>query len=95
MAIVLSTLDPEKIYPDQKNFDGGNAKINKFVHDSLKGQVRKGLIVAYVLTDSLKKDKFVGFFTIAQHSINVGTFSLATRLVASTHSLFQVNHAGC
>ncbi len=27
MTIVLSTLDPEKIYPDQKNFDRGNAKL--------------------------------------------------------------------
>ena len=33
------------------------------------------MIVAYVLTDSLKKDKFVGFFTIAQHSINVSVLS--------------------
>jgi len=75
MTVVLSVFDPERIYVGHKKFDCGHAKINKFAHDSLKGQVRKSLSVAYVLTDSSKKDKFVGFFTIAQHSIDVSSLS--------------------
>ena len=71
MTIVLTTLDPNKTYLDQKKFNCGNEKIDKFVRDSLKAQVRKNLSVAYVLTDSAQNDKFVGFFTIAQHSIDM------------------------
>ena len=69
MIVQLSTFDPALTYPGQKKFDCGHAIINKFVHDSLKAQVRKGLSVAYVLTDSEKAGQFAGFFTIAQHSI--------------------------
>ena len=76
MTIVLSIFDPEKIYLDQKKFNCGNEKIDKFVRDSLKAQVRKGLSVAYVLTDLSQKDKFVGFFTLAQHSIDVSALSV-------------------
>lgn len=49
MTIVFSKYDPNLTYAGQKKFDCGNAAINKFAHDSLKSQVRKGVCVAYVL----------------------------------------------
>lgn len=71
MKFALTTLDPDKTYLDQKKFSCGNEKIDKFVRNSLKSQVRNNLSVAYVITDSDEKDKFVGFLTIAQHSIDM------------------------
>lgn len=70
MSIQFSRLDAEKAYAERKQFDCGNALINRFVHDSLVAQVRKNLSVAYVLTDAAKDHKFVGFFTVASHSID-------------------------
>jgi len=81
MTIVFSKYDPNLTYAGQKKFDCGNAVINKFVHDSLKSQVRKGVCVAYVLTDQAQAGRFVGFFTIGQHSI--GLPSLATLALGS------------
>ncbi|HEY0198151.1 MAG TPA: GNAT family N-acetyltransferase [Rhodanobacter sp.] len=49
--------------------------INGFVSGSLKQQVRNGLSVAYVLTDSANGDRFVGFYTIAQHTIHQSLLS--------------------
>lgn len=69
MNVVVSVFEPSKTYPGQKQFDCGNAIINKFVRDSLKAQVRKHLSVAYVLTDKDNGARFVGFFTIAQHML--------------------------
>lgn len=75
MTVRLSLFDPTLTYPGQKRFDCGNETINKFVRDSLKSQVRKRLSAAYVLTDTAAGDGFVGFFTIAQHSIDVSLLS--------------------
>lgn len=75
MTVLLSVFDPDITYPGQKKFDCGNEKINKFVRDSLKAQVRKNLSVAYVLTDAAQAGRFVGFFTIAQHAINMASLS--------------------
>lgn len=69
MSLQLGLYDPLKTYEDQSKFDCGNETINKFVKSSLKQQVKKRLSVAYALTDSAHKDRFVGFFTLAQHSI--------------------------
>lgn len=69
MTVELSLFDPAKTYQGMKQFDCGHAVINKFVAGSLKQQVRNGLSVAYVLTDSANNDHFVGFYTIAQHTI--------------------------
>ncbi len=75
MSIEFSYLDPAKIYTGRKQFDCEHAVINKFVRDSLVSQVKGNLSVAYVLTDSEKNDRFVGFFTIAHHSIDSSLLS--------------------
>jgi GNAT superfamily N-acetyltransferase len=75
MTVQFSVYDPSLTYAGQNQFDCEHAKINKFVKDSLKKQVRKNLSVAYVLTDSDHNDRFVGFFTIAQHAIDMSLLS--------------------
>lgn len=75
MKVELSLYDPALTYTGQKQFDCEHALINAFVHNSLKPQVKKSLSVAYVLTDADQDDRFVGFFTIAQHMIDVSLLS--------------------
>lgn len=75
MTIVFSKYDPSLTYSGQKRFDCGHAVINMFAHDSLKSQVKKGVCVAYVLTDQSQAGQFVGFFTIGQHSISLSSIS--------------------
>ncbi len=75
MTIELAVYDPGIAYRDQKQFDCGHARINGFVRKSLKQQVSKNLSVAYVLTDPTKNDRFVGFYTIAQHTIPLDALS--------------------
>lgn len=77
MTLELSLYGPALSYSGQKQFDCGHAAINAFVHNSLKPQVKKSLSVAYVLTDSARADRFAGFYTIAQHMVDV---SLLTSL---------------
>jgi GNAT superfamily N-acetyltransferase len=74
-VIELSLYDPTRSYAGQKQFDCTHAVINAFARNSLKPQVRKNLSVAYVLTDADKEDHFVGFYTIAQHMIDVSLLS--------------------
>lgn len=76
MTVELSLYDPSQTYPGQKQFDCGHAAINAFVRNSLKPQVRKNLSVAYVLTDSAHADRFVGFYSIAQHTVDVSALSV-------------------
>ncbi|MGS1026870.1 GNAT family N-acetyltransferase [Burkholderia glumae] len=71
MTIELSLFDHAVKYSGINQFDCGHQIINTFAHGSLKQQVKKGLSVAYVLTDSNQADKFVGFYTIANHAIPV------------------------
>lgn len=79
MTITLAPYDPATVYAGQKQFDCDHAVINAFVRHSLKPQVKKNLSVAYVLTDSqedtAKQKHFVGFYTIAQHMIDVSLLS--------------------
>ena len=75
MTVELSLYDPKLTYTGQKQFDCGHAAINAFVHNSLKPQVRKSLSVAYVLTDAAQQNQFAGFYTIAQHMIDVSALS--------------------
>ncbi|MEO7232265.1 MAG: GNAT family N-acetyltransferase [Polaromonas sp.] len=75
MSVELSLYDPTLVYSGQKQFDCEHAVIDAFVHNSLKPQVRKSLSVAYVLTDAAHGDRFVGFYTIAQHMIDVSLIS--------------------
>jgi GNAT superfamily N-acetyltransferase len=75
MSVALSLYDPALTYTGQKHFDCGHAAISSFVHNSLKPQVKKNLCVAYVLTDADEANSFVGFYTIAQHMIDVSLLS--------------------
>ena len=75
MSVEISLYDPSLTYVGQKQFDCGNAVLNSFVHGSLKQQVKKNLSVAYVLTDSSRGNSFVGFYTVAQHMIDVSALS--------------------
>ena len=75
MSVTLVRYDPAHSYTGQKQFDCGHAAISKFVHNSLKPQVKKNLSVAYVLTDADHKDRFVGFYTLAQHMVDVSLLS--------------------
>ena len=75
MTVELSLYDPQLTYTGQKHFDCDHAVINTFVRNSLKPQVKKNLNVAYVLTDDDHANRFVGFYTIAQHMINVSSLS--------------------
>lgn len=76
MTIKLEVYDPAAYYADQKKFDCGHTAINKFVHGSLKKQVADGFSVASVLVDESASNRFVGFFTTAQHSIEMSLLSL-------------------
>jgi GNAT superfamily N-acetyltransferase len=73
--IELSLYDPVLTYAKQKQFDCEHKVINSFVHNSLKPQIKKSLGVAYVLTDSEQNHRFAGFYTIAQHTIEVSWLS--------------------
>ncbi len=75
MRVELSLYDPAVTYPGQKQFDCGHALTNAFVRSSLKPQVKKNLSVAYVLTDADQGDRFVGFYTVAQHLIDLSLLS--------------------
>ena len=75
MTVELSLFDPVQTYKGQKQFDCGHSTINAFVHNSLKPQVKKNLSVAYVLTDAAHDNRFVGFYTIAQHMMDVSSLS--------------------
>lgn len=76
MNIKIALYNPEQSYTDQKNFNCGNAIINKYVHENLKKQTKQNLCVAYVLIDVDNNNKFVGFYTLAQHSIGLSSLSL-------------------
>jgi len=75
MGVELSLYNPALFYPGQKQFNSDHAVISSFVHNSLKPQIKKDLGVAYVLTDAAERDRFVGFYTIAQHMIDVSLLS--------------------
>jgi GNAT superfamily N-acetyltransferase len=86
MMVELSLYDPAQTYIGQKQFDCGHTAINAFVRNSLKPQVKKNLSVAYVLTDAEHADLFVGFYTIAQHMIDVSALS-ALQLGSLPHKI--------
>lgn len=70
MSFELGIFDPEITYFEQKKFDCEHAVINKFVSSSLKQQVKKNTVVAYVLTDPAANDRFIGFFTLMMSCID-------------------------
>lgn len=99
MTVEISLYDPTVSYTGQKQFDCGHDIINAFVRSSLKPQVKKHLSVAYVLTDFANHDRFVGFYTIAQHMIDVSSLSvlqlgsLPRKIPCSRLIMLGVDHA--
>ena len=79
MSFVVTRFDPTAKYAGYNKFDCQHPRINKFVKDSLKKQVKQGLSVAYALleegNDANPGDRFVGFFTIANHAIPLASLS--------------------
>lgn len=71
MNIHFAQLDASVKYNGLKSFDCQHDLINRFARASLLKQVRQGLSVAYGLLDSDDEDRFVGFFTLMNHSIGV------------------------
>lgn len=72
MSFVIARFDSSAKYAGFNQFDCQHTLINKFVKNSLKQQVKKGLSIAYVLLEEPENagvDRFVGFYTIANHSI--------------------------
>ena len=69
MHVILSKFDPLKVYVGQKSFDCGHKIINDFVANSLKPQTKRGVSVAYVLTDSDDQNRLAGFYTLMAASI--------------------------
>ena len=79
MSFVIARFDSAAKYAGYNQFDCQHPQINKFVKDSLKKQVKQSLSVAYVLLEEGQSpnsvDRFVGFFTIASHSVPVESLS--------------------
>lgn len=80
MSFVVTRFDPAATYAGFNQFDCGHQVINKFVKSSLKKQVKQGLSVAYALLEEAQggqghADRFVGFYTLANHSIPLAGLS--------------------
>lgn len=73
--MLLENFDPSKTYTRQKKFDCGNERINRFVHSSLKKQVRESLSRAAVLLDEEADDLFAGFYTLTSFTIEAPLLS--------------------
>ena len=80
MTVKIELFDPAKKYTDQRKFDCGHPIINKFVHGSLKAQVKAGTSVAWVLVDTAANDKFVGFYTLMMAHVSQGLLASLTCL---------------
>ncbi len=72
--LVLEKFMIDKDYHKIKKFDCGHVQINKFVHKSLKKQVENNFSSAYVLLDLEDNERFIGFYTLASHSIEKSKF---------------------
>jgi hypothetical protein len=70
MTVKIERFDATKKYTDINKFDCNNSIVNKFVHNSLKSQVKAGTSVAWVLVDTENQDKFVGFYTLMMSQIS-------------------------
>jgi GNAT superfamily N-acetyltransferase len=73
----LAPYDPAVAYKGIKEFDCGNAMINRFVRHSLKKRVRKNLSRAYLLLDN--RERFAGFYTLDAFSIARESFDTHRR----------------
>lgn len=75
MPFQFKQYSADETYAGQKKFNCGNDILNKYVRDNLKKQVKQKLCSAYVLLDGDAEDKFIGFFTLSQHTIDLEKLS--------------------
>ena len=68
-TIVLERFDITKSYKGIKKFDCGHEMINRFATNSLKQNVKNSMCQAYVLLDTSRDDKFIGYYNIMAFSI--------------------------
>jgi len=72
--IVVEQFDTSKTYNNIKQFDCEHEYINRFATKSLKQNVKKNMCQAYVLLDTVKNDKFVGYYNVMTFSIGKESF---------------------
>jgi len=68
-TIVLERFDITKSYNGIKKFDCGHEMINRFATNSLKQNVKNSMCQAYVLLDTSRDDRFIGYYNIMAFSI--------------------------
>ncbi len=73
-TIVVEQFDTLKTYHTIKQFDCEHEYINRFAIKSLKQNVKKNMCQAYVLLDTIKNDKFVGYYNVMTFSIDKESF---------------------
>lgn len=71
--IIVEQFDTSKTY-NIKQFDCEHEYINRFAAKSLKQNVKKNMCQAYVLLDTAKNDKFVGYYNVMTFSIGKESF---------------------
>lgn len=76
-TIVLERFDITKSYNGIKKFDCGHEMINRFATNSLKQNVKNSMCQAYVLLDTSRDDKFIGYYNIMAFSIAKEAFNTA------------------
>ncbi|MDP1783940.1 MAG: GNAT family N-acetyltransferase [Sulfuricurvum sp.] len=74
-TIVLERFDITKSYNRIKKFDCGHEMINRFATSSLKQNVKNSMCQAYVLLDTSRDDKFIGYYNIMAFSIAKEAFN--------------------
>ncbi len=72
--LILEKFDITRTYHEIKKFDCSHDIINRFATHSLKQNVKKEMCQAYVLLDTTKNDKFVGYYNIMAFSITKADF---------------------
>ena len=72
--IVVEQFDTLKTYHAIKQFNCEHEYINRFAIKSLKQNVKKNMCQAYVLLDTIKNDKFVGYYNVMTFSIDKKSF---------------------
>ncbi len=72
--IIVEQFDTSKTYNNIKRFDCEHEYINRFATKSLKQNVKKNMCQAYVLLDTAKNDKFVGYYNVMTFSIGKESF---------------------
>jgi predicted GNAT family N-acyltransferase len=70
MTVKIERFDVAKKYNNINKFDCDNLIVNKFVHNSLKAQVKAGTSVAWALVDTANQDSFVGFYTLMMSQVS-------------------------